>query len=512
MSKPNGSPNLKEMAIDPSIKEKVPAKYVYHFKFMPVGFDKETLQIAVSDPSDIQMLDDLKMVLGYDLDPIQADANDIGECLKKYYGIGADTLEKISASEPILKPASETKVIKEDLEELVEDASMIRFVNQILLEAYKDRATDIHIEPFENRLRIRYRVDGILYDKPIPEDVRNYHSSLVSRIKIMANLNIAEKRLPQDGRIKIKVGENELDLRVSVLPTQYGETVDIRLLSSQNLILGLSKLGLYEAGEKVLEKMLKKTHGVILVTGPTGSGKSTTLYTCLSKLNSVDKKIITIEDPIEYQLDGVTQLQVHPKIDFTFARGLRSILRHDPNIMMVGEIRDYETAEITIRCALTGHLVFSTLHTNDAASAVTRLIDMGVEPFLVSSSVECIIAQRLVRVLCTECKKPIQPDPTILKDFGIKEMPKDATFYDSVGCETCHFTGFQGRSAIYEILVVSEKIRAKVVQRVPASEIKLLAVKEGMITLRMDGWEKIKKGTTTIGEVLRVTQEESVVE
>jgi len=512
MSKPNGSPNLKEMEIDPSIKEKVPAKYVYHFKFMPVGFDKETLQIAVSDPSDIQMLDDLKMVLGYDIDPIQADANDIGECLKKYYGIGADTLEKISASEPILKPSSETKVIKEDLEELVEDASMIRFVNQILLEAYKDRATDIHIEPFENRLRIRYRVDGILYDKSIPADIRNYHSSLVSRIKIMANLNIAEKRLPQDGRIKIKVGENELDLRVSVLPTQYGETVDIRLLSSQNLIMGLPKLGLYKAGEQILNKMLKKTHGVILVTGPTGSGKSTTLYTCLSKLNNVDKKIITIEDPIEYQLDGVTQLQVHPKIDFTFARGLRSILRHDPNIMMVGEIRDYETAEITIRCALTGHLVFSTLHTNDAASAVTRLIDMGVEPFLVSSSVECIIAQRLVRVLCTECKKPIQPDPSILKDFGIKEMPKDATFYDSIGCEPCHFTGFQGRSAIYEILVISEKIRAKVVQRVPASEIKLLAVKEGMITLRMDGWEKIKKGTTTIGEVLRVTQEESVVE
>lgn len=512
MSQPDTPLKLKEFQIDPVVKERVPAKYVYHYQFVPLEFDNDTLKIAVSDPDDIQMLDDVKMVLGFDIEPVRADENDIKECLKLHYGIGADTLEKISATEAIVKPSEESKVVKEDLEEMVEDASMIRFVNQILLEAYKDRATDIHIEPFENRLRIRYRIDGVLYEKPIPPEVRNYHSSLVSRIKIMANLNIAEKRLPQDGRIKIKVGVNELDLRVSILPTQYGETVDIRILSSQNLILGLSNLGLDKNEQDILERMLKKTHGVILVTGPTGSGKSTTLYTCLSKLNKPDQKIITIEDPIEYQLEGITQLQVHPKIDFTFARGLRSILRHDPNVIMIGEIRDVETAEITVRCALTGHLVFSTLHTNDAASAVTRLIDMGMEPFLVSSAVECIIAQRLVRVLCTECKKEVQPEDEVFKDFGFDKKPAGITFYDSTGCEACQLTGYQGRTAIYEILEVTEPVRELIVQRVPASEIKNKALDEGLRTLRMDGWEKIKKGVTTISEVLRVTQEESVVE
>lgn len=504
--------NLKEIEIDPLLKEKVPAKYVYHYQFMPIGFESNTLKIAVADLTDIQMLDDIKMILGFDIEAVQADETDIKDCLNKHYGIGADTLEKISASEPVLKTGDDSSIVKEDLEDMVEDASMIRFVNQILLEAYKDRATDIHIEPFENKLRIRYRIDGILYDKPIPADVRNFQSSLVSRIKIMANLNIAEKRLPQDGRIKIKVGDNELDLRVSILPTQYGETVNIRLLSSQNLILGLEKLGLHKKGQAILEKLIKKTHGVILVTGPTGSGKSTTLYTCLSQLNNIDKKIITIEDPIEYQLSGITQLQVHPKIDFTFSRGLRSILRHDPNVMMVGEIRDKETADITIRCALTGHLVFSTLHTNDAASGVSRLVDMGVEPFLVSSAVECLIAQRLVRVLCLECKKPTELDKELLKEFGNPTIPKDATFFESEGCESCRFTGYQGRSAIYEILLLSEAIREMVVQRVPSSRIKQQALKEGMLSLRMDGWDKITQGKTTISEVLRVTQEESVVE
>lgn len=512
MSEQKSALNLKEVEIDPIVKERVPAKYVYHYQFVPLGFEENTLKIAISDLSDIQMLDDIQMILGFDIEPVQADEEDIKECLKKHYGIGADTLEKISATEPILKMDEPSGSVKEDLEEMVEDASMIRFVNQILLEAYKDRATDVHIEPFESKLRIRYRIDGILYDKPIPAEIKNFHSSLVSRIKIMANLNIAEKRLPQDGRIKIKVGENELDLRVSVLPTQYGETVNIRLLSSQNLIVGLSKLGLHRKGEEILEVMLKKNHGVILVTGPTGSGKSTTLYTCLSKLNDTDKKIITIEDPIEYQLQGITQLQVHPKIEFTFARGLRSILRHDPNVLMVGEIRDKETADITIRCALTGHLVFSTLHTNDASSAVTRLVDMGIEPFLVSSAVECIIAQRLVRVLCPACKVKIKPEKELLDQFGADGKAEGVDIFDSTGCETCHFTGFQGRTAIYELLVITEGIREMVVQRVSASKIKQQALKEGMLTLRMDGWEKIKQGITTIGEVLRVTQEESVVE
>lgn len=503
---------LKDLEIDPAIKEKIPAKYVYHYKFMPLTIEGNTLRIAVSDPTDIQMLDDIKMVMGYEVEPVLADENDIRESMKLHYGIGADTVEKISAVEPILKPGEETKVIKEDIAEMVEDASMIRFVNQLLLEAYKDRSTDVHIEPYEDKLRVRYRIDGVLYEKPLPANIRQYHQALVSRIKIMANLNIAERRLPQDGRIKIKVGEKELDLRVSILPTQHGETVDIRILTTENVLLGLPHLGLNARDMKIMEALLKKTHGVILVTGPTGSGKSTTLYAALSKLNTPDRKIITIEDPIEYQLPGITQLQVHPKIDFTFARGLRSVLRHDPNVIMVGEIRDYETAEITIRCALTGHLVFSTLHTNDAAGGVTRLIDMGVEPFLVSSAVECLIAQRLVRVICPACVKKVTPDLSLFKDLETKNQIEKMDLLEGMGCENCSFTGFRGRTAIYEMLVLSEPIREMIVQRRPTNDIKKQAIQEGMETLRLAGWEKVKQGITTLGEVLRVTQEEVVVE
>lgn len=512
MKNPKTPIRLKDVEIDPAIKDKVPAKYVYHYKFMPLSIAGNTLRIAMSDPTDIQTLDDIKMVMGYDVEPVLAEESDIRESLKLHYGIGADTVEKISAAEPILKAAEETRVVKEDIEEMVEDASMIRFVNQLLLEAYKDRSTDVHIEPFEDKVRVRYRIDGVLYDKPIPSSVRQYHQALVSRIKIMANLNIAERRLPQDGRIKIKVGENELDLRVSILPTAFGETVDIRLLSTENVLLGLPHLGLLERDMKIIETILKKTHGVVLVTGPTGSGKSTTLYAALSKLNTLDRKIITIEDPVEYQLPGITQLQVHPKIDFTFARGLRSILRHDPNVIMVGEIRDYETAEITIRCALTGHLVFSTLHTNDAAGGITRLIDMGVEPFLVSSAVECLIAQRLVRVICPRCRKMVSPDLAVFKDMEIKNHPEKLDFYEGMGCDYCSFTGYRGRTAIYEMLVMSEPIREMVVQRRPTNEIKKQAIKDGMKTLRMAGWEKVKLGITTLAEVLRVTQEEVVVD
>lgn len=323
----------------------------------------------------------------------------------------------------------------------------------------------------------------------------------------MANLDIAERRLPQDGRIKIRVAQEELDLRISVLPTQFGESVDIRLLSG-SMLYSLENLGLSSSDLEILEGLIKKPHGIIFVTGPTGSGKTTTLYACLSKINTKDKKIITIEDPIEYQLKGVTQIQIHPRIGLTFAAGLRSMLRHDPDIMMVGEVRDFETAEITIRVALTGHLVFSTLHTNDASGGITRLLDMGVEPFLVASSVECFIAQRLVRLVCPKCRIEKKPDKGIVKEFGIENDIDKVTVYEGKGCEACKFTGYKGRTAIYEFLLMGEEIRNLVLQRTSSDQIKKKALELGMHTLRMDGWKKIKQGLTTINEVIRVTKED----
>lgn len=323
----------------------------------------------------------------------------------------------------------------------------------------------------------------------------------------MSNLDIAERRLPQDGRVKIRVGANEIDLRISILPTQFGESVDIRILSG-SMLYSLEKLGLLRPDLDILEKLIKKPHGIIFVTGPTGSGKSTTLYACLSKINNKDRKIITIEDPIEYQMKGITQLQVHPRIGLSFSTGLRSMLRHDPDIMMVGEVRDFETAEITIRVALTGHLVFSTLHTNDAAGGITRLLDMGIEPFLVASSVECFIAQRLVRIICPGCKIEKKIDKNILAEFGIENNTDNISVYEGKGCDSCKFTGYKGRTAIYEFLLMDEGIRDLVLKRASSDQIKKKALEFGMHTLRMDGWEKIKKGLTTINEVIRVTEED----
>ncbi|MDP3789082.1 MAG: ATPase, T2SS/T4P/T4SS family, partial [Candidatus Omnitrophota bacterium] len=359
----------------------------------------------------------------------------------------------------------------------------------------------------EDELMVRYRIDGVLHETKVPQAIKNFQSAIISRIKIMANLNIAERRLPQDGRMRIKVASDELDLRVSMLPTPYGESVDIRLLGT-NLHFELENLGLLGRDLEIMEKMIKKPHGIIFVTGPTGSGKTTTLYACLNKINSKEQKIITIEDPIEYRIKNVTQVQVHPRIGLTFAQGLRSMLRHDPDIMMVGEVRDFETAEITIRVALTGHLVFSTIHTNDAAGGVTRLIDMGIEPFLVASSVECFIAQRLVRVICPECKKEVKPSKEVLRELGVSEI-KDITkvkFYEGTGCDECKRTGYKGRTAIYEILVIDNDIRDLVMERKSADVIKKLAMEHGMRTLRQDGWEKIKMGITTPAEVMRVTE------
>ena len=472
---------LKNLKIDPDIFEKIPAKFACHYKVIPIKFENDTLTLAIEDPLDLITLDDISLFLGLKIEPVSASRADILGAIREHYGLGAETIEEIMGAEGLDNNLSGQKGRTENIDEMAQDASIMKFVNQMLAQAVKDNATDIHIEPYEDELRIRYRVDGILYDVPIPQGIKYFKSAIVSRIKIMANLDIAERRLPQDGRIKIKVSGQEMDLRVSVLPTQFGESIDIRILIS-SMLYSLQGLGLSFADLGILEKLIKKPHGIIFVTGPTGSGKTTTLYACLSKINDSNRKIITIEDPVEYQLKGITQIQVHQRIGLDFAAGLRSMLRHDPDIMMVGEVRDLETLEITIRVALTGHLVFSTLHTNDAAGGITRLLDMGVEPYLVASSVECFIAQRLVRVICPDCR--------------------------GKGCESCKFTGYKGRTAIYEFLVMSDEIRDMILKRSSSGHIKDKALELGMHTLRMDGLEKIKKGITTFNEVMRVTKED----
>lgn len=500
---------IKDRDITKSVIEKVPARFAVHYKLMPLEETSGVITIAVTDPLDIHTLDDIKLLLGCEVKPVLGSEKDILEGIKRYYGIGADTIEGIIAETAGSDDGEGMFLKAEDTDELVEDASIIKFVNQIIQQAHHDRATDIHIEPYEGELKVRYRIDGILYDATIPPTIRFFRSAIVSRIKIMSNLNIAEHRLPQDGRMRVKVGDEDLDLRVSILPTPYGESVGIRLLTTR-MLYSLEQLGLSEFDLKILNEMIKKPHGIILVTGPTGSGKTTTLYACLSKINNRELKILTIEDPIEYNLKGVTQIQIHPKVGLTFANGLRSMLRHDPDVMMVGEIRDIETAEIAIRVALTGHLVFSTLHTNDAAGATTRLLDMGIEPYLVASSVECIIAQRLVRLICPKCRRPVKDKRALLEGLGGEGLPKDAEIFEGKGCEACKFTGYRGRTAIYEFLVLNEKIREMVLDHNSADQIKREAVKMRMRTLRQDGLDKILKGITTVGEVIRVTPGEGI--
>jgi len=502
---------IKELIIAPSVLEKVSAKYACHYKIIPVKFDKADLTIAVADPLDIRTLDDLRLFLGYEVVAVLATESDIIEAIRKYYGLGAETIEEIIGTSDKAEVAARLALATakvEDIEDLAGDASIIKFVNQIFMQAVKDNATDIHIEPYEDEIKVRYRIDGLLYDISVPPNIKYFQSAIVSRIKIMANLDIAERRLPQDGRIKIKLGTEELDLRISTLPTQFGESVDIRLLSG-NMIYSIKNLGLLNSDLKILEGIIKKPHGIIFVTGPTGSGKTTTLYACLSKINRKDKKIITIEDPIEYQLKGITQIQIHPRIGLSFATGLRSMLRHDPDIMMVGEVRDIETAEIAIQVALTGHLVFSTLHTNDAATGVARLLDMGVEPYLVTSTVAGLIAQRLVRILCPECKQRATLDKTLLNNLqGHIIDSEDVSIYEAKGCEKCKFTGYIGREAIYELLMFNDEIRKLIMNRATANEIKDHAIKYGMKTLYESGLEKVIKGITSLQEILRVTREE----
>jgi type II secretion system protein E len=497
---------LKNIQISLSVIGRVPAKFASHYKILPLELKENTLTVAMADPLDIRTLDDLKLLLGFEVKAVLSTESDILEAIRKYYGIGAETLEEMMSEKKNASTELTAEMGRiEDIEAKAQDASVVKFVNQILSEAIKQRATDVHLEPYQDELRVRFRIDGVLYDTGISPTIKYFHPAIVSRIKIMAHLNIAERRLPQDGRIKIRIADEELDLRVSVLPQLFGEAVHIRILSPR-FFLELEKLGLAQHGLNILEEVIRKPHGIIFVTGPTGSGKSTTLYACLSRINLPNIKIITIEDPIEYQLRGVNQIQVQPKIGLSFATGLRHMLRHDPDVMMVGEVRDYETAEIAIRAALTGHLVFSTLHTNDACGTVTRLLDMGVEPFLVSSSLECLIAQRLVRLICPDCKAPIKPNKEILEQ--IQDIEFDAgkiQLYEGKGCKNCRFTGYRGRTGIYEILPMSGPIREMVLARASSQEIKKKAISMGMRTLRQDGLNKVVSELTTLAEVMRVT-------
>ncbi|HOW42502.1 MAG TPA: ATPase, T2SS/T4P/T4SS family [Candidatus Omnitrophota bacterium] len=510
--------DLKHIPIDKSLIDKIPSKIAHYYKFFPVKVIDRTLTLAVSQPLDIKTQDEIRTQLGFDVEMVLSASADISEQQRKHYGFAADTLGKMNSATGQEQQSSDQDAAGpekvEDIEKLAEDASVIQLVNQLILEAFRKRATDIHIEPYRDAVSMRYRIDGILYDANVPVDIRNYISAIISRIKIMSNLNIVERRLPQDGRAVVKVGEQVLDLRISTIPTPFGESVVIRILPTK-MLFNLEKLGLSQRDLLLFEEMLSKPHGIIFVTGPTGSGKTTTLYACLSKLNTKDRKIITIEDPIEYEMSGITQIQVMPEIGLDFSRGLRSILRHDPDVIMVGEVRDLETAEIAIRVALTGHLVFSTLHTNDAASGITRLVDIGLEPYLVSSSVESFIAQRLIRLICPACKQEDKECPRELKELIARESGLSSSAgvrtFRGTGCPNCNGTGFLGRTAIYEILMVNQTIKDMIVKKCPSNVIKNSAVSSGMRTLRQDGWQKVLAGLTTPEEVMKVSPLEEQV-
>jgi type II secretion system protein E len=497
--------DLHKFTVPTEARNKISTKVAFQYSVLPAAVNDGALQVVTSDPFDAAMMNAVKFDAHMPVQFALAPKVEIEKALKRYYGVGAETLDELGEGEAMELEIANDKEITEDDQE----ASVIKFVNQVIWEAFKDRATDIHFEPAEDELRIRYRIDGILHQTPMPPQLKRFQAALISRIKVMSGMNIAEKRLPQDGRINVRIKGEEIDIRVSTVPTVYGESVSLRLLTRGKIFLSLDKLGFAPAEENAIREIIIKPHGIFLVTGPTGSGKSTSLYAFLSSINSVTKRIITIEEPVEYELKGINQIAVRPEIGLTFAMGLRHILRQDPNVIMVGEIRDLETAEIAIRASLTGHLVFSTLHTNDAPSAFTRLIDMGIEPFLVASSVEAVMAQRLVRMICPVCKTEQKVDADYLRRIGFPEADIiNAKVWHGLGCEDCRQLGYQGRKGIYELLLVSEAIRPLIMNRAPATTIAQRAMEAGMRTLRNDGWIKVKAGETTIEEVLRVTQME----
>lgn len=490
---------LRESDVQAEAVETVPGQLALRHQALPIALRNGTLRVAFLDPFNFVAEEELHLVTGLEIEPVLAPADTIQRLLEENYmkvmfANGFDGSGEAAAAGDIeILNRDETEI--GDLEQMARETTVVRMVNMLLRQAVQDRASDVHIEPFEKGLRVRYRIDGVLHDMPTPP--KHLQAAIISRVKIMAELDIAERRLPQDGRIKLRVSGKEIDLRVSTVPTLYGECVVMRILEKTAVLLGLEELGMLTEAQRQVADIIKRPHGIILVTGPTGSGKTTTLYAALREAYSSERKIITIEDPVEYQLDGINQIQVRPKIGLNFAHGLRHILRQDPDMIMVGEIRDPETAEIAIHAALTGHLVFSTLHTNDAASAVTRLLEMGIEPYLVASSVEAVLAQRLVRLVCHNCRTLEGDMQAVRRRIG-----------PPAGCDECKFTGYRGRTGIFELLLVDDDIRELIIQQAPAGTIQDKAIEKGMKLLMADGFTKVESGLTTMSEVARVTHED----
>jgi general secretion pathway protein E/type IV pilus assembly protein PilB len=504
--------DLAAARVDLAALKSFPAKLVHRYSVFPVGWRDGSLVVATGNPFDLHALDAISAAVGASVVPLVALPDELARLVKSHLGVGAETVDDLIA----LREQQDGKVeVLEELEwdrseasEAAQEASVVRLVNEILVEAIEARASDIHLEAQAEGMKIRYRIDGVLLTQPAPPQINRFQAAIISRLKIMAKLNIAEKRVPQDGRIKVKVSGREIDIRVSMIPMLHGEGIVMRILDKDRMNFSLRGVGMDREVYQQFQHLITQPHGIILVTGPTGSGKTTTLYSALNEIRSETTKIVTTEDPIEYQLAGINQIQVHTKVGLTFASSLRSILRHDPDVVLVGEIRDLETAENAVQASLTGHLVFSTLHTNDAAGAFMRLIDMGVEPFLVCSTVEGVMAQRLVRTLCLDCREPFEPGPDdVPSDFPLEAcLNNGATIYRAVGCRQCRGTGFRGRSGVFELLATDDEVRRLASERAPTNLVKQAAIKAGMRTLRQDGWRKVCSGKTTVDEVLRVTK------
>ena len=499
---------LGQFEVDRQLLEFFPPKLIHRHRIFPLGREDGAFVIATSNPFDVHAFDAVSAAISCCVTPVIAPVDELSKLIKTHLGVGAETIDGLLAQrdEDGVELLDDVDFDGSEASEMAQEASVVRLVNEIITEAAQSRASDIHLEAHESGIKIRYRIDGALQRQPAPPEINRFQAAIISRLKIMAKLNIAEKRVPQDGRIKLRVSGHEVDIRISVIPMLYGEGVVMRVLDRENMRFSLRQIGMPSSIHKNFQELIRLPHGILLVTGPTGSGKTTTLYSALNEIKSEETKIITTEDPIEYQLEGINQIQVNAKVGLTFAASLRSVLRHDPDVVLVGEIRDLETAENATQASLTGHLVFSTLHTNNSASAFMRLCDMGIEPFLVSSTVEGVLAQRLVRVLCRECREPYRPLQDELPADICDRLSHDQTIYRAVGCRECRGTGYAGRTGLYELLAVTDETRHLANERAPTTAIERAAQKAGMRTLRDDGLDKVIDGQTSLDEVMRVTK------